>query len=496
MNLLSTDNSFYRYNISNSQDLSESCFNRRQSKAQYNNKKAFFFNIESKLDDPALAVDFLSSHLKEKDVLCCSIDTHKILYKSVEKTRYVLLIRTASELPFLLEHHETINNVLLIPTSKSDLDSFVELHKTLENKINIFWRFLPFNENTPQSLTVKDICSTQIDYKTILGLEIYNPNIPQHYELVPQSNTSYKVNWKTQSKSPEKIRISVIIPTFNNSIFLSNVVWHLINQNISQDLYEIIIADDGSTDNSSEILFNLYHKAFEGHVNITYIHWSKQHPQRGEQNFFRPGLCRNLAAHYSKGIYLFFLDSDMLVPNNFIEVCLNEFAKTDVIQFQRFHIHQEKSLQNPSYKDIKIEKDTYIEEKSYWSQLFFCRNWSDLPDYWKYTCTYALGIEKKKFYDLGLFKKYYISYGFEDTDLGYEAFKKQFKFSLVKIPLLHLTAYDLMQYKNSASKRYTLLKVTAELFFLQHLRPELLTLFGSFYRSQRSLKFRIKELLR
>jgi GT2 family glycosyltransferase len=184
----------------------------------------------------------------------------------------------------------------------------------------------------------------------------------------------------------------------------------------------------------------------------------------------------------------------MLVPKNFIETCILELKNNNIIQFQRLHINQNLSRNNPVYENINTS-DTYIEEKNYWSELFNTNDWMSLPFHWKYTCTYALGISKNNFLKLGMFKKYYISYGFEDTDLGYEAALQGFNFKLIKIPLMHQTAYDLMQYRNSTSQRFKLLRVTAELFYLQHLDKKIYELLGNYLRFQKPLKSIIRDFL-
>lgn len=497
MNLLSTDNSFYRYNIETADDLSESCFIRRQTKARQHNKKSFFFSLaETWQDRPAeneLLREFLSLKLTDRDVFCAG-PAAAAFRSCLRNGHFVLKIcgpTGLASLPHILPDYN--GDLLLMPRTRQDLRGFMSFYETEPRRDRIYWEFAPYDHELKGSLTVKDICATDIDYRSIAGLEIFNTRIPRHYELAPATRTSYRIDWRFEVPDSRPV-VSVIIPTFNNSVFLSNVVWHLINQRAARTDYEIIIADDGSSDRSSEIIRALFEK-YRAQVNLTYIYWSKEHPVLGPQNFFRPGLARNLAARYSRGDYLFFLDSDMLVPPDFIDIVRGELGRHDVIQFQRFHIHQELSKANPAYAAIELKKDTYIEEKHYWSELFFCNSWNELPFYWKYTCTYALGIEKAKFFEAGLFKKYYISYGFEDTDLGYEAHKRGYRFSLVKTPLLHLTSYDLMQYKNSASRRFNLLKVTAELFFLQHLNRDVYTLLGNFYRSQKPLKALVRDLL-
>ena len=97
---------------------------------------------------------------------------------------------------------------------------------------------------------------------------------------------------------------------------------------------------------------------------------------------------------------------------------------------------------------------------------------------------------------IGRFKKYYISYGFEDTDLGFEMHLRRKKFKLIKTPLLHLTSYDQMQYKNSNSRRAKLLRVTAAKFYLQHLDSDIFAVVGNYFRFEKPIASRIRDLLK
>lgn len=491
MNLMSTNNSFYRYEIASLADISETVYERRKQKADQNCKTGFLFKFDDNFKALDLAVVFVAGKLRARDLVQTTPAIHKLFCNRIAEAQCLLSLRNSADLKMLPEPHP--NNLLLAPITTTDLDSFVEFSNQHDGSAcAVYWLFAPYNPEIRNSLTVKDINKKNIKYRTIKGLEIYNSNIPQHHELEPIKPTSYKIDW-TFAAGPEKPLISVIIPTYNNVLFLSNVVGHLLKQTASRQSYEIIIADDGSQDKSSEIIFGLF-ESYKTQVNIKYVYWSKQHPIRGDQRFFRPGLARNLAARYSDGEYLLFLDSDMLTPPDFITSALTQLRECDIIQYQRFHISQELSRSNPVYSDIVLKRDTYIEEKEYWSELFFSEKWSALPNFWKYTCTYSLGISKKNFLELGLFKKYYVSYGFEDTDLGYEAYKKNLRFHLIKTPLLHLTAYDMMQYRNSFTKRFSLLSKTAELFYLQHLDSEIYQLLGSYFRFQKPFRAVLKDL--
>ncbi|MCC2677710.1 MAG: hypothetical protein K0R29_286 [Pseudobdellovibrio sp.] len=488
----SSYNSYYRYQLQALDDLLPETFERRKKKALHNNKDHFFFDISGfELTNEQLQM-FLKMYLKPEDLvflapqksaLAAALSAHQAVYYYVQSESDFTQVTA-------LKPGEKLN-LIFNPVTSKNMKALVKIFIAAKDH-NIYWRFLPYNPALPKSLTLSEINSYDMKFPVLPGLEIYNSHAPAHYELQPQPSSPYSIRWKLTVPNSNP-KISVIIPTYNNGLFLSNVIWHLAQQDFPKEQYEVIIADDGSTDNSCEIIEELFSKMTDK-FNITYIHWPKFHPKRGEQKFFRSGLARNLGSRYSSGEYLLFLDSDMLVPKNFITTALSSLQNYGVIQFQRFHIHQEISKSNPSYETVKVSSDTYIEEKHYWSSLFYCNDWQQLPQYWKYTCTYALGLKKKDFLDIGMFKKYYISYGFEDTDLGYEAHKRNLKFQLVKLPLLHLTAYDQMQYKNSFSKRVKLLKVTAELFYLQHIDKEIFNLLGDYLKMQKPFKSAIRDL--
>lgn len=490
---MSSHMSFYRYLIQSTADLNSVTWNRRTAKALDNNKTGFCFEIDKNYSQFSELNTFLTERLKSTDLVIGYPHQLELLNIADHNAFYVKVTDLEDEDAMsAVKAGSPFKNLLFSPLNTRQLKKMVSFYSTNKDRLNIRWRFQPYNANLARSITVQDIASTETEFKTIPGLEIHNSNVPLHYELLPEKMVSYRIKW-SQQVSDMTPKISIIIPTYNNALFLTNVLLHLYNQNCPAEHYEILIADDGSGDSSAEITEEMFSR-FERKVNIKYIYWSKNHPHRGSQHFFRSGLARNLAAKYSRGEHLLFLDSDMLVPQDFITTAFENLQKYDLIQFQRFHIKQEISLKSPLYSQIKLNQDTYIEESHYWSQLFFSPTWEDLDSHWKYTCTYALGLKREEFFKMGLFKKYYISYGFEDTDLGYELFKRGLKFGLVKTPLLHLTAYDQMQYKNSARRRVKLLKVTAELFYLQHLDPRIYNLLGDYYRFQKPFKSVVRDL--
>lgn len=512
MNAESSQNYYYRYKILSGEDVSAETIHRRHKKIKNNSTKAILFDLSEATEIDLLDFKKLQPCLsnQHRNEFLVSLKWFQHLLNSTDHINnycFHVRIHTAKEFTFLdkiltAARILTTNiHIHISPQTTSDLDTFRSVQCPIENKYgSFFWDFRPYNDKIKYSLTVKNIGQffklkghLQIEKQFVggllPGLEIWNCQIPTHYELEP--DTSIQWQFSTPSKKP---KISVVIPSFNNAKFLANVINHLIHQSVPAEDYEIVVVEDGGTDHTSEIIQTLF-KGFASKVNLKFIYWSKLHPEKGQQNFFRAGLARNLGVQFTEGEYLFFLDSDMLVPAHFIETCLNQLKTNDIIQFQRYHIHQSRSASNPSFEDINLDLDTYVEEKNYWMNLFSCSDWSTLPHFWKYTCTYALGMKKDDFYAVGRFKKYYISYGFEDTDLGYEMYKRNKKFKLVRSTLLHLTAYDQMQYQNSQVKRIRLLKTTSALFYLQHLHTDIFETFQNFYRFEKPLVNKIKDWL-
>jgi len=91
--------------------------------------------------------------------------------------------------------------------------------------------------------------------------------------------------------------VSIIIPTFNRAHYLLEAINSIFAQNYKN--IEIIIVDDGSTDNTSKII-NLHNKQ---------LHYIYQ--ENGGQ-----AAARNKGIAIAKGKYLAFLDSDDLWTSN------------------------------------------------------------------------------------------------------------------------------------------------------------------------------------
>lgn len=96
---------------------------------------------------------------------------------------------------------------------------------------------------------------------------------------------------------------SVIIPLFNKAPYIAKAISSVLSQTFSD--YELVIIDDGSKDNSSEIAL----RAIEGRANCRLL---RQHNAGVSK-------ARNNAVSVSNGDYLCFLDGDDWWDSHFLE---------------------------------------------------------------------------------------------------------------------------------------------------------------------------------
>ena len=113
-------------------------------------------------------------------------------------------------------------------------------------------------------------------------------------------------------------RISVILPVFNGERYIKKAVDSVLSQ--SMDDFELIIVNDGSSDNTSNII-----KGFDDE-RITLI----SQENRG------PGAARNRALEIAKGEYVMFLDSDDWLCEDAFKTAYGEAKEkdTDITIFQ------------------------------------------------------------------------------------------------------------------------------------------------------------------
>lgn len=165
---------------------------------------------------------------------------------------------------------------------------------------------------------------------------------------------------------------SVIIPTYNNSCFLKRCIESVLIQKTKYS-YQIIIIDDGSTDDTRKILDD-----FRNIDNVEIIYQSN----KGFSG------ARNAGLNIAEGEYLMFVDSDDRLCQGAIEQLLKKaFEKNaDVVagNYRTISIKGKKIKDYIQFVDEKVNSKNYLSGYS-WGKVFNNNLFSNLrfPEgYW------------------------------------------------------------------------------------------------------------------
>jgi len=103
--------------------------------------------------------------------------------------------------------------------------------------------------------------------------------------------------------------VSVIIPCYNRASLVGETIENMLRQSLKP--YEVIVVDDGSTDDSAAVI-----ASFGDAVHLI------QQPNQG------PGAARNAGLNAARGEFIQFMDSDDLASRNKLEVQVKALEQT------------------------------------------------------------------------------------------------------------------------------------------------------------------------
>ncbi len=162
--------------------------------------------------------------------------------------------------------------------------------------------------------------------------------------------------------------VSVIVPVYNNELYLKKCIDSLLNQDTKYK-YEIIAINDGSTDKSLEIL-----KSYGKKIIVI------------DKENTGPGDTRNVGIKRARGKYIMFADSDDYVTNNFIDKMLSTLIKekADIVICDFYRVindkifHQNKGKAGTYYKGkinevllMEFHSVNKIFKKEYFNNLLY-----------------------------------------------------------------------------------------------------------------------------
>ena len=188
-------------------------------------------------------------------------------------------------------------------------------------------------------------------------------------------------------------KVSVVIPTLNRAELVAATIDRIENQTVSRDLYQVLVIDNASTDNTAEVL----------------VQKTATYPNLKVFNQHKKGAAatRNIGIREAEGEVVLFIDDDILAEPNLIEAHLN---------YHREH---------PGASIIGAVTAPW--EKATEPFLRYLRDKGILNPYsiacgamdFSYYHTGNVSTPRKFLRDAGFFNEEFRVYGMEDIELGY-----------------------------------------------------------------------------
>jgi glycosyltransferase involved in cell wall biosynthesis len=217
---------------------------------------------------------------------------------------------------------------------------------------------------------------------------------------------------------PEPQTCSVIVPTYNRSHLLGYTLEALTRQDLPAEQFEVIVADDGSTDDTPAVV-----ERYRGRLNLSYHAQERQGP--------RVAAARNLGVRHASGDICVLLDSGVLAQSGCLRAHLDSHARDDgphaVIGYVwGFNLNNEGAdvimrITDPEDADAAIAT---LAEDGRWPDMRdeFYRRYDDdfahLPAPWTVYWTCNVSVRTDQVRRVGLFDEQLRGWGGEDLDLA------------------------------------------------------------------------------
>lgn len=243
-----------------------------------------------------------------------------------------------------------------------------------------------------------------------------------------------------------KMRFSIIIPVYNRPQEVDELLDSLTHQSFKD--FEVVVVEDGSTENCEQIC-----QKYADRLTLSYYYKANS----------GPGPSRNYGAERSQGEYLVILDSDVIVPDNYLDIIQQELDREPCDAFggpDRAH---------PSF--TPIQKAINYSMTSFFTTGGIRGGKQKLDKF--YPRSFNLGIKKNVYEALGGFAP--MRYG-EDIDLSTRIFANGYSCRLFPEAYVYHKrrvkfSSFFRQVKHSGEARVVLKKKYPDTFKLVHLLP-------------------------
>lgn len=166
-------------------------------------------------------------------------------------------------------------------------------------------------------------------------------------------------------KTSEQPKLSIIVPIYNVEQYLRKCVDSLLAQDISD--YEIILVEDGSTDNSGAICDEYISPSFVNSLTRSVVIKVIHQPNAGLS------AARNSGVKIANGDYLMFVDSDDYIEPNVLGKLMAQVERDDldVLRFNYQNVNERYEVFSPNkaqkrdvdYSETVTDGETFLNER-------------------------------------------------------------------------------------------------------------------------------------
>jgi len=162
------------------------------------------------------------------------------------------------------------------------------------------------------------------------------------------------------------VLLSIIIPVYNVEKYIDKCLQSVSDQDIPKNEYEILVIDDGSTDNSPEII-RAYSKKYDNIKIAT--------KENGGVSS-----ARNTGLNMAQGKYILFVDSDDMIKENSLSKVLYfaENCNPDLLQFECNIIRNDAKYSEPaccSAPTLFSDKEAYLKTCIFTKKIWHIEMW-------------------------------------------------------------------------------------------------------------------------
>ena len=240
------------------------------------------------------------------------------------------------------------------------------------------------------------------EYKEFYNYSAHSPLLYPHKSendnrIFSFMNSSKNSFMELYRNAEQNVKVSIIMPTYNRFSVISTAIESVINQSYKN--WELLIIDDGSEDNTEELV----KKYCDKDVRIRFL-----------KNNRKKGVCgaRNTGLASAKGEYIAYLDTDndwdtdyLFVMVNTLKInsaysaiyCAQKIYRPEnnkmALQYIRFGVYNHSLIKNKNYIDMNCymhRRETYEKFGGFSEELKRFVDWELIHRYSSYNTPFAL----------------------------------------------------------------------------------------------------------